>query len=152
MVLVDTPVWSEFFRRKRPQPLIRDGLRKLIERGEAALIGPIRQELLGGVKEPKQFARLRSGLRAFRDEPISTDDYEEAAAMSNHCRTAGIQGSNTDFLICALVVMRSASIFTLDRDFETFARILPIRLFDPTNGVGGPGQGRNSVTVISNTR
>src|SRR5579862_6497388 len=121
MVLIDTPVWSEFYRRKQPQQAIRDALSKLIQEGDATLIGPIRQEILTGIKDVKQFARLRNGLRAFRDEPLGTRDYEEAAVIANRCRSGGIQGSNTDFLMCAAAVRLSAPIFTLDKDFEAFA-------------------------------
>ncbi len=129
-VLIDTPVWSEFFRRDRPHPDVRERLRKIVEDGDAIMIGPIRQEVLSGVKDPKQFDRLRTALQAFSDEPIKTSDYEEAAIIFNKCRAQGVQGSNTDLLICALAVRISASIFTLDRDFEAFARILPVRLYE----------------------
>lgn len=128
-VLVDTPVWSQLFRRAEPDPGIRESLTRLIEDGDATLIGPIRQEILCGVRDPKQFVRLRDALRAFPDEPIFTTDYEEAAVFFNRCRTAGIQGSNTDFLICAVGVRLQAPIFTLDRDFEHFAVALPIALY-----------------------
>jgi|SRR5579862_2992240 len=127
-VLVDTPIWSELFRRASPEPAVRESLRQLIEEGEAILIGAVRQEILSGVKEAKQFSRLRSTLRAFRDEPLVTADYETAAVFFNRCRSGGIQGSNTDFLICALASRLDVPIFTLDRDFEAFAQILPLQL------------------------
>jgi hypothetical protein len=38
--------------------------------------------------------------RTFYETPDSRDD-EEAAHMSNRCRTRGIAGSAVDFLICA---------------------------------------------------
>ena len=128
MVVVDTPVWSEFFRRTAAQASIVDGLKKVVEDGEAILIGPIRQEILSGIRDAPQFERLRAALRAFPDFAIGTEDYERAASMFTQCRTKGVQGSNTDFLICAISVRLGASIFTLDQDFEHFAAVLPIRL------------------------
>ncbi|AIE84862.1 type II toxin-antitoxin system VapC family toxin [Fimbriimonas ginsengisoli] len=132
-VLVDTTVWSELFRRTEPNAGIRNGLRLILEQGEALIFGPIRQELLSGIKHPDQCERLRKRLRAFDDLAILTEDYEEAAVMRNKCRSSGIQGSNTDFLICAVAVRLSTPIFTLDQDFELFARVLPIRLYDPSH-------------------
>jgi predicted nucleic acid-binding protein len=130
-VLVDTPVWSEFFRRAAPQSRVTDAFRVLVEEGEAVLIGPIRQEILSGVKDGKQFDRLRLALRAFPDEQISTEDHEQAAILFNRCRAQGIQGSNTDFLICAVSQRLEAPVFTLDRDFDLFAKALPIKLHQP---------------------
>lgn len=127
-VLVDTPVWSDFFRRVQPNPVIGKRLQGLIESGEALLIGPIRQEVLGGVSDTRHFQRLSASLRAFPDEPLATEDYERAAAMFNQCKKKGIQGSNTDFLICSVAIRLEAPIFTLDRDFSRFQSALPIRL------------------------
>lgn len=127
-VLIDTPVWSEFFRRTAPAPGIREKVREIVTAGDALMIGPIRQELLSGVRIPEQWERLRTALRSFRDERLLTADYEAAAAFISRCRSAGIQGSNTDFLICAVSDRLQAPIFTLDRDFENYATVLQIQL------------------------
>jgi predicted nucleic acid-binding protein len=95
------------------------------------LVGAVRQELLSGIREDTQFERLRSHLGPFRDAQLKAEDYEEAAHMSNRCRSRGIAGSSIDFLICATAHRRWA-IFTIDRDFERFAEVLPLRLFSPT--------------------
>jgi predicted nucleic acid-binding protein len=129
-VLVDTSVWSLALRRKShaENDGITAALGSLVADGRTAIIGAIRQELLSGVKERAQFDRLRDHLRAFPDTVITTDDHEEAAAFFNRCREKGVQGSNTDFLICAVAVRNGFEIFTTDEDFSLFARILPIAL------------------------
>ena len=131
-VLVDTPVWSLALRRKNRSDRtdITAALASLVEEGRVAVIGPIRQELLSGIKERAQFDRLRDHLRAFPDTEITVDDYEEAASISNRCRAKGFQGSNTDFLICAIAVRNDFSIFTTDEDFTRFAKVVPITLYD----------------------
>jgi predicted nucleic acid-binding protein len=129
-VLVDTAVWSLAFRRKAPDHPVVDVLRRLIVGGRALLIGPIRQELLSGIRERAAFERLREGLRAFPDLPLAVADYERAAACFNECRAAGVQGSNTDFLICAVAERHRIPILTTDADFREFARVLPVRLVD----------------------
>ena len=129
-VLVDTSVWSLALRRRRAlaPDAVTSALATLVEDGRVAIIGAIRQELLSGLKEHEQFERLRDHLRAFPDTAVASDDYEEAAAYFNRCRENGIQGSNTDYLICAVAVRNGFSIFTTDDDFVRFAKLLPIAL------------------------
>ena len=128
-VLVDTSVWSLALRRKARlhAPPVQE-LRALVEQGRVAMIGPIRQELLSGIRTGDSFARLRDHLRPFADEPLETADFERAAEHFNVCRSRGIQGSNTDFLICAVAERRKLPILTTDGDFIRFAKILPITL------------------------
>jgi predicted nucleic acid-binding protein len=128
VTVVDTPVWSELFRRKQPNLAVRERLADLIREGEAVLVGPVRQEVLSGVKDPMQFETLRGALRAFPDEPVLLEDYEGAARFFNQCRAKGVQGSNTDFLLCATAKRLNADILTLDRDFLGFAPVVGIRV------------------------
>ena len=79
----------------------------------------------------EQYQTLREYLRPFPDVELEMDDYEQAAAFFNRCRARGIQGSNTDFLICAVAVRRKFSILTADTDFTHFARLVPIQLHSP---------------------
>ncbi len=126
-VLIDTSVWSQALRRRRDsQNPEAEELRRLITFHVAEIIGPIRQEILSGVREAAQFARLEGHLAAFPDLPLLIEDYVTAAKFFNVCRSKGIQGSNTDFLICAVAVRHDLAIFTTDGDFPQFARCLPI--------------------------
>jgi len=95
------------------------------------VLGAIRQELLSGIRSIEQFKKLRDGLRSFPDEPLSQADYEDAASCFNRCRVKGIQGSNTDFLLCAVAARRNVPIFTTDDDFLGFARHLRLELHQP---------------------
>ena len=128
-VLVDTSVWSLALRRRSPldAPPVQT-LRSLIETARVGMIGPIRQELLSGLRTHESFVRLRDHLKHFADEPLTSADYERAAEHFNTCRAAGVQGSNTDFLICAGAERRHMPILTTDRDFLRFVDILPIVL------------------------
>jgi predicted nucleic acid-binding protein len=135
-VLVDTSVWSLALRRKghgSASPLVA-ALADLVLDGRALIMGPVRQELLSGVRTPHQFDALREHLRAFPDIELRTGDYEKAASFSNRCRAAGVQGSNVDFLICAVAARRALAILTTDEDFEHYARILPLTLHPKRSG------------------
>ena len=131
--LVDTSVWSLVLRRRTGrlstgQQAIRSEVNQLITQGQVGMIGPIRQELLSGISDLSLYARLRDRLRAFEDSPLVAEDYEDAAAVNNRCRSAGVSGSHIDFLICAAGMRRDWPILTIDRDFERYAKIVPIRL------------------------
>jgi predicted nucleic acid-binding protein len=92
------------------------------------MVGPIRQELLSGIREEAQFKKIRDYLRAFREPSLEAEDYEDAARMSNQFRSRGIAGSPVDFLICAAAHRRGWTILTTDRDFQNYAAVLPLRL------------------------
>lgn len=131
-VLVDTSIWSLLLRRPRPEaePL-GAALARLVRARRVAMIGPIRQELLSGIKTTATFDRLCRDLRGFPDLVLETLDYEDAATAFNQCRAEGLQGSSTDFLICAVALRRDLPIFSADEDFRRFARVLPLRLYEP---------------------
>jgi predicted nucleic acid-binding protein len=130
-ILVDTSVWSLALRRSEPtQNPDAEELKRLISSHLVDIIGPIRQELLSGVRDHAQFDLLESRLTCFPDLPLLSEDYVTAAKMFNLCRSKGIQGSNTDFLICSVAVRHNLAIFTTDHDFHLFAKCLPIVLYE----------------------
>jgi len=134
IVIVDTPVWSLVLRRRpgnlsaSEQSLTR-ALTELIREGRVEILGPIRQELLSGIREEAQFEKIRHYLGAFPEPLLDVADYEEAARMSNQCRARGISGSAVDFLICAAAHRHKWAIFTTDLDFQRYASVLPLRLY-----------------------
>jgi predicted nucleic acid-binding protein len=128
-VLIDTSIWSLALRRNAPQRNREtEELRRLISIHAAEIIGPIRQEVLSGIRDQAQFERVEAHLTPFEDLPLMIEDYVQAAKFYNLCRAQGIQGSNTDFLICATAVRRDLAIFSTDKDFLRFAACLPIAL------------------------
>jgi predicted nucleic acid-binding protein len=131
-VLVDTSVWSLSLRRaKRVDNTASKELAELIREGRVVMMGPVRQELLSGIKVKSQFELLRDHLRAFSDLSLEAADYEEAAEAFNRCRERGIQGSNTDFLICSAALRRELAVYTTDKDFLQYVKVLKLRLHEP---------------------
>lgn len=131
-VLVDTPIWSYALGSHNQDFQVETNtLATLIREQRAILIGPIRQEILSGYSDLRKFEILRDQLAAFVNTPIIDNDYELAAEYSYFCRKKGVQGSHTDFLICAVAIRHDAPIFTSDKDFENYQSIIPIRLFSP---------------------
>jgi predicted nucleic acid-binding protein len=135
-VLVDTPIWSLALRRRRNrlvagERVLVEAWAELIRERRVMLIGPVRQEILSGLREKTVFDRLSGRLRAFEDEPLTVYDYEEAARCHNTCRRVGVAGSSVDFLLCAAALRRQLEIFTTDGDFARYAEHLPIHLHQP---------------------
>ena len=135
LVSVDTPIWSLALRRRKValnphEQRITAALRELIQDGRAQLLGPVRQELLSGIREEASFKRLRDYLRAFEQVTLDVNDYEEAASLNNQCRARGISASAIDALICATALRRNWQIFTTDRDFSRYATVLPLKLYN----------------------
>lgn len=130
-VLVDTSVWSLALRREAPEenPQERE-LRELLREGRVVMVGPIRQEILSGVRVESQFKQLRGKLRAFKDLGLEREDHEEAALCFNRCRAAGVQGGSVDFLLCAVALRRKLAILTADVDFHHYAKVVAVKLHE----------------------
>jgi len=129
-ILVDTCVWSLALRGSTPrESSIAELLTQLIDENLVKIIGAIRQELLSGYTEKKSYDKLRQKLQYFPNERILDSDYEAAAEYSNFCRSKGIQGSHTDFLICAVAIRVKFKIYSTDKDFKHYAKLLPVTLF-----------------------
>lgn len=136
MILVDTSIWSLALRRGAENLSGQESrlvlvLAELIRGQRAKLLGPNRQELLSGIRERSQFQRIRDYLRDFPNVNLDGQDYEEAARISNDCRRAGISSSPVDMLMCAAATRYGWSILTTDRDFTSYGKVAPIKLFHP---------------------
>ena len=119
-VLVDSCAWSLALRRKNER-LLRDDERRIvtilveaIKDSRAVLVGPVRQEVLSGMRHVEQFENLRERLEGFRDAAIDTADYVQAARLDNRCRAAGVQCGEVDMLLCAVAFRNAWTILTND--------------------------------------
>jgi predicted nucleic acid-binding protein len=136
VILVDTSIWSLALRRRRGDlnPTERRHVReweRLIRAGMVVLIGPIRQELLSGVRDERAWENLRAALEPFPDLSLAPADYERAAVFFNRCRARGVAGSAIDLLICSASAHYKAPIYTMDADFRRYASVLGLTLHAP---------------------
>ncbi|MFK7604285.1 PIN domain-containing protein [Deinococcus sp. SM5_A1] len=126
---MDTDVWSEGLRKRSGEPSPEAALlTELIRESRVQMLGCIRQEALQGCRDRAQFDRLRAALAAFPERPPMQAEHELAAEFFNLCRSHGIQGSSTDYLICACSVTWGLPILTKDRDFARYAAYIPLTL------------------------
>jgi predicted nucleic acid-binding protein len=128
-VIVDTDVWSEALRKPNAElskhVLI---LQELIQDGRVQMIGPIRQEILSGIRQPERYVQFREILRAFQDASLETVLFEQAANHMNLLRGNGIQASATDVLICACSLEWKMPILSKDQDYQHYQKYLPLQL------------------------
>jgi predicted nucleic acid-binding protein len=126
LILLDTSVLSLVFRRRRrgaptaPAPVAE--LERLIEQDwQLAIPGIVFQELLSGIRDASELARLRSAVAGFPVITATIADHLAAAELANRCRGKGIAASTIDCLIAAQAVGGGFSLFTLDQDFDRIA-------------------------------
>ena len=119
-VIVDTCVWSLWLRRQSQIRLNEQEqktvalLREAVLDRRATILGPIRQEVLSGIRNHAQFAQVEELLEPFLDEEITPKDYVEAARLFNLCRDHGVECGPVDRLICAVAVRNGFTILTSD--------------------------------------
>ena len=129
-VIVDTSVWSLALRRLNSDlsPPAKK-LTQLIQEGEPIfLLGIILQELLCGLKSPKDFQRLLDSMMAFPLIEPTRENYVEAAQLKNQCAAKGIQAGTIDFLIAAICIEYGCLLLTTDGDFRAIARHSALKL------------------------
>ena len=120
-VIVDTCVWSLSLRRRdmtrmNAQELqILAQLREAIKDGLAIIIGPVRQEILSGIRDRAHFIKTVGLLDPFLDEEVLSTDYVEAARLYNLCQDHGVQCGPVDILICAIAARNRYGILTSDQ-------------------------------------
>ena len=135
MILLDTSVLSLALRRGRASAAseaVRERLGRLIlEDVPLAIPGIVLQEVLSGVPDERQFAKLRQALQGFPVVLAQAPDHVRGAALFNTCRQHGVAATVLDCLIAALAIGRGARLWTLDQDFSLLARYAALQLFQP---------------------
>jgi len=129
-LIVDTCVWSLSLRRRSTAQLnaveqqMVAQLKEAIQDDRALIVGPIRQEILSGIRDKVHFAKTERLLEPFRDEEITAGDYVEAARLFNICQDHGVQCGAVDTLLCAVAVRNRYGILTCDAALERCIGVL----------------------------
>jgi predicted nucleic acid-binding protein len=89
-------------------------LRDAIKVSHAAIIGPVRQEILSGIRDRAQFKKTQRLLDPFADETMIPEDFVEAARLYNLCQDHGVICGAVDILICAVAARLDYGILTND--------------------------------------
>lgn len=115
MIFVDTSVWVDFFRGRRPSRV--GALLDLLDQDQVGLASPVYLELLMGASR-RDFDHLRKLLRALPLYYPSTDTWTRLEVWTRSAVEAGQRFGFGDLLIGAIAAGEKGQIWSFDRDFS----------------------------------
>ncbi len=126
VLLVDSSVWVEIFRRQS-----RLTLASVADIEEIVTCLPVVQEVLQGFRDERAFRVAREALFAFPivESPLRSEVFEEAIGLYRAARRAGLTiRSGVDCLIAACAIRHGLPVAHHDRDFDAIAEVSPLRV------------------------
>jgi hypothetical protein len=124
LILVDTSIWVEVFRKPS-----RVQLEDVGDLNEIVTCLPVVQEVLQGFREEWAYRLARKSLLALpiAEAPLRTEVFLEAAELFRSARRAGLTvRSGVDCLIAACALRNGLTVAHCDRDFDLLARVSPL--------------------------
>ena len=121
MLLVDTSVWIEVFRKPS-----RVRLDQIVDFDDVATCLPVVQEVLQGFRDERAYQTARDALFALPmvDSPLTRPVFEQAIDLYRAARRAGLTiRSGVDCLIAACAIRHSLTVLHHDRDFDLLAKV-----------------------------
>ena len=129
MILVDTSVWIEVFRARRPLDLT-----SLVDFDDIATCLPVIQEVLQGFRDEAAFRHAREAMLSLPivESPVAEDVFSQAVDLYRSTRRAGLTvRSSIDCLIAACAIRHDLEIVHRDRDYTAIAEISALRQRSP---------------------
>jgi predicted nucleic acid-binding protein len=121
VVLVDTSVWIEVFRKPA-----RVRLEDHLDFDQVVTCLPVVQEVLQGFDREADYRRAREAMWALPivESPLRSAVIEDAVNLYRRARRAGVTvRSSVDCLIAACALRHDLAVLHVDRDFNNLARI-----------------------------
>lgn len=125
MILVDTSVWIEVFRRDRPLDL-----EAVAPLDRVVICLPIIQEVLQGFRDERAFRIAQESIYALQliEAPLRSDLFDDAVQLYRSARRAGVTvRSSVDCLIAACAIRNNVEVVHRDRDYSALAQVSPLR-------------------------
>jgi predicted nucleic acid-binding protein len=125
VVLVDTSVWIESFRKPS-----RLRLESLVDFDDVVTCLPVVQEVLQGFNAEPAFERAREAMTALPvvESPLGLDVFIQAVELYRAARRQGLTvRTSADCLIAACAIRNHLEVLHYDRDFDTLARVSALR-------------------------
>jgi predicted nucleic acid-binding protein len=119
VLLVDTSVWIEVFRKRRGL-----SLSSIVDLEEVATCLPVVQEVLQGFVDERAFKTARDAMLAFPmvESPLRSEVFNEAVDLYRAARCAGpTVRSSVDCLIAACGLRHGLAVLHHGRDFNALA-------------------------------
>jgi predicted nucleic acid-binding protein len=125
VILVDTSIWIEVFRARRPVDL-----EAAVDLDDVVTCLPIVQEVLQGFREEGAYRRARDSMLSFPivESPVSSDVLLDAVGLYRSARRGGrTVRSSVDCLIAACAIRHDLEVLHRDRDFAALSQISTLR-------------------------
>ena len=125
MVLVDTSVWIEIF--KKPPRL---DLTAVVDIEEVTVCLPVIQEVLQGFRDERAFDVAREAMLAFSvvESPMEELVFMEGVSLYRSARRRGFTvRSSVDCLIAVCAIRNGLEVLHRDRDFTALAEVSPLK-------------------------
>ena len=125
MILVDTSVWIQVFRARRPLDL-----EATVDLDDVVTCLPIVQEILQGFREENAYRRARDAMLSFPivESPLGSDVFLDAVGLYRAARRGGRTiRSSVDCLIAACAIRHDLEVLHRDRDFAVLSQISALR-------------------------
>lgn len=132
MVLVDASVWIEFFRTSGAFRI-----QQALDLEEIVTCLPVIQEVLQGFDDQNAYLIAREAMFSFPvvESPMTEEVIGMAVDLFRSGRRAGLTiRSSVDCLIAACALRSSLTVLHKNRDFDSIARIAPLRAESIANG------------------
>jgi len=126
VILVDTSIWIELFRKGSTFDL-----EAIVDLDEVVTCLTIIQEVLQGFDDQGAYTVVREAMLSFPivESPLGVEVFDEAVDLYRSARRAGLTiRSSVDCLIAACALRNSLTVLHLDRDFDSLARIHPLQV------------------------
>jgi predicted nucleic acid-binding protein len=125
VTLVDTSVWIEVFRRRRPLDLEAH-----VSFDEVVTCLPVAQEVLQGFADEAAYRTAEEAMLALPivESPLGEGVFLEAVDLYRTARARGLTvRSSVDCLIAACALRHDLEVLHRDRDFAVLARVSRLR-------------------------
>ena len=129
MILIDTSVWVEVFRARRPLDL-----EAALDFDDVVTCLPVIQEVLQGFREEHAYRRAREAMFSLPivESPLGEGVFSEAIDLFRTAKRSGLTiRSSLDCLIAACAIRHDIELLHRDRDYTSIAEISALRHCQP---------------------
>lgn len=121
LILLDTSVWIETFRRRNPLRL-----EQIVDFDQIVTCLPVIQEVLQGFRDESAFHVAREAMFALPvvESPLGSIVFQEAIGLYRAARRQGLTvRSSVDCLIAACAMRHGLTLLHRDRDYPLLAKV-----------------------------
>jgi predicted nucleic acid-binding protein len=129
VILVDTSIWIEVLRARRPLDL-----EDVLDFDDVVTCLPVIQEVLQGFRDERAYRQAREAMLSLPivESPLEEEVFTNAVDLYRMARRAGITvRSSVDCLIAACAIRHDVEVLHRDRDYAAIAGVSALRQRTP---------------------